>query len=508
MFEKLLFIMQALVSGTETSDLVSPQTKRKRSEETEREMFISPVKKAKIESKEEAKQEFTPSQEPITDIHAAPTSKRHNSPQLSKEEIIKILEDAFHIKLSYKILTDINFDESIAQFTYIGRPDTGASKAQQMRHVIPFSFVKQLISGMIEDAKHPGEILDKLLIPSLAFTKMQKGFALTSSQLESEEYADIRQHAADQHNRSLARAEEQTYLFSPPKAAMFHTPNRKAQAEKDFSIAHTQYVKEALETLLEQVEKDSNTNIIASEILTRLMFTIFNSSENTCFAEEGNTLIYEIRLYEDVDSATNQPNKADYDIITARELQVMIEKRQVTKDSLNGRIRIVDCEGSKVREINKALKAINKICASQEDNSDDIKTYNEKYNYQLKLSNCDITHNYNKAITNTDYSTSSSYHIAKLLYGSFDLKALEDIVFAPQVNSKTKPITVYTAAKGDVTSSYQIIDGDKARAVDIGRSTGYTSKSVFRDLNSRVKCDNLIFGNKIKDCRNVKIPSF
>lgn len=426
---------------------------------------------------------FTPS--PSTpNIRAveAPTipelSTRAQKPQLQKSQLINLLEEAFHSQSSNKVLTDINFTQpGSASFIALGRPKTEHGK-KQLRHVIPFSFVKNLISGMIEHSLSANEALKKLIPVGLVFAKMQTGFALSSKQLEAAEYSAIRERADGKHFRSTTDGKTTTFFLSPSKESVFPTPGKKALAAKAFSVAHTSYVKKVLEDILQEIEHDPNTNIITSEILTRLILGIFNSAKNTCFAPEGNSSIKEIRVYDNPEECSKAGK--DYEVFTARELQTRLETEP---EDLNNCIRIVNCEGARVREIAKAIKLLDQIYSDSINLAARKKLISEyrQYNYPLKLANCETPEEYNAEISyKENYHQAAITHLAKLLYSSFDLKALEETRFACVYLEAEDAITVYTAATGPVTSQYNFMTGVIARNIEKSMTTDYTTTDVFR----------------------------
>lgn len=399
-------------------------------------------------------------------------------PQLQKSQLINLLEETFHSQSSNKVLTDINFTQAgSANFIALGRPNTEYGK-KQLRHVIPFSFVKNLISEMIENSLSANESLKKLIPVGLVFAKMQPGFALSSEQLGTAEYRAIQEQAGGKHFRATTNGSTTTFFLSPSKESVFKTPGKKALAAKDFSVAHTSYVKEVLEDLLQEIKYDPNTNILTSEILTRLILGVFNSAKNTCFAPEGNSSIYEIRVYDEPIECSKATTS--YQVLTARELKSLLEQESC---DLNKCIRIVNCEGARVKGIAKAIKLLDQIY------SDSIKLPNRaqliseysKYNYKLKLANCDTPDEYNEHISSRkNYQETATRHLAKLLYSSFDLKALEKIKFSCAYQDTPNDIAVYTAATGTVTSSYHLVDGEAARITERRMATGYTTTEVFR----------------------------
>jgi hypothetical protein len=109
-----------------------------------------------------------------------------------------------------------------------------------------------------------------------------------------------------------------------------------------------------------------------------------------------------------------------------------------------------------------------------------IAFYNSKYNYQLKLANSDLMiPEYNQELMEENYQTQLPYHLAKLLYSIFDLKALEQVLVTP--NRKEGDLTFYNSASGYLTSRYKIDEANEIRADEREGARGYSSEEVFRN---------------------------
>jgi len=321
--------------------------------------------------------------------------------ELKKIKILSFFESILHVDLSDLVLTDITFKEEHGKLTVVGRPKVDGSATKQMRHVIPYSFVEHLIQSEINISTCPQEALKLLSKTILVFAKAQKGYAVSANDLETKPYNDILE-LPKIANRSISNNGNTVFLASPIKGgALKWTPVKRAKAETDFSIFNIKFIQQALDKFNHALESSDEYILnIASEALSRFIFIIFNKSKYAVFAKEGNTVSYELRLYKSEDSAFKAGK--DYEVMTARELQSM------NHDTINKCIRIVDCEGSKIRDIPKALKIINDIIFKYnmllECDSASIATYNSKYNYQLKLSNADITiPEYNQELMEATY---------------------------------------------------------------------------------------------------------
>lgn len=278
------------------------------------------------------------------------------------------------------------------------------------------------------------------------------------------------------YDRQISTSLSNVFLFSPGKEkVLFSSPTKQEVAKKSYPIYNKTFIHKAMELFSEAInETDENTATIACEALARFIFIVCSKGQNISFATEGNTLRYEIRLYDDPNDA-KEANE-NYSVVKSRQL------KNYDLNAINGCIRIVNCEGIKVKETPKALKVLNDIieCFNlfDEENEHLLKTYNAKYNSAIILSNYkeDISI-YNAKLTAKNYTSDLSYHIAKQLYLTFDLKALEDIVFVPAPKGDVK---VYTSSKGTRIAKYSIINGEEYREMQLNSATEFSDDNFFR----------------------------
>lgn len=401
---------------------------------------------------------------------------------IKKAKILKFLESVLHLDLQNSLLTDIVFSEEGGSLTVVGRTKLdGTSK--QLNHVIPVSFIKNLIDITIKSSFSPKLALNFLSKQLVLLSQNQTGFAITSKQLERDEYSEIVQVVPNVYDRQLRTSLDNVFLFSPgKKSKLFKTPTKQKIAKKLYPIHNKAFISKAMELFSEAISStDENTATIACEALARFMFITCSKGKNISFASTGNTLHYEIRLYEDPNEAKVASD--NYVVVKSREL-TNLEPEEISKC-----IRIVNCEGSKIKETPKALDALNNIVEwfniFDEISAELFKTYNSKYNSVIALSNSasDIS-DYNDSLTEENYDSIIYHHVAKLLYLAFDLKALENIVFAPVFRGD---VTVYPNAKGTRTATYSLVDGDEYREMQINAETGFKDDSFFRSKEKDLK---------------------
>ncbi|GAB4164716.1 MAG: hypothetical protein Tsb006_4330 [Rickettsiaceae bacterium] len=405
---------------------------------------------------------------------------------VTKEKIVAALERVLHAPLSKKILTDITGEE----LTVLGRPQVEGT-SRQLCHVIPFSFIKEIVGSIVREASSLEVKLTSLVRMILIASKSMSGFALREKDLASPEYKEISDivKANKFPDRSFkvsssSSSTESVYLISPSKQGiLFSTPRKMTKAKREFADCNNSFIKAALNELIELVKGDHNAATITAELLSRYLFTLFSIGENTIFAPEGNTMRYEIRLYNNKEDAKKagdaKKTSADYQIVTAREMEEHINA------GLNERIRIVDCEGSAINQCKKALGKLKSIITEALDTDTKatatfeelINEYNSYYNKPIKLANYTGDINvYNKSIVSSSYKTDAEYQLAKILYLAFDLRALEEVVFVPM----KKGVKVYSAANGTRVCTYGLKKGDDYRDDKVNSATGYSDDSFFR----------------------------
>ena len=453
------------------------------------------MKRNRIENKENLEANSSPLKKyksTLKDVSGSPRTpfnyrsyvvkKEKKQTEIQKIKILNFLESVLHLDLQNSLLTDIVFSEEGGSLTVVGRTKLdGTSK--QLNHVVPVSFIKNLIDITIKSSTSPKTALDFMSKQIVLLTQNQRGFAITSKQLEEKEYSEIRKVAPSLYDRKLTTNTGNIFLFSPgKKSTLFKTPTKQKIAKKLYPIHNKIFIVKGMELFSEAISSaDENTATIACEALARFIFIICSKGKNISFASEGNTLRYEIRLYEDQNEAKKASD--NYAVVKSREL-VDLDPEKISKC-----IRIVNCEGPKIKETPKALDALNSIIywfnMFDEISEELVRTYNSKYNSFITLSNStsDIS-DYNAPLTIKNYDSIIYHHVAKLLYLAFDLKALEDTVLAPIFKGD---VTVYPNAKGTRTATYSIIDGDEYREMQLNSATGFKDDSFFRSREKDLK---------------------
>ena len=428
------------------------------------------------------KQDVSVSPRTPLNLRSYVVKKEKSHKVIKKVKILKFLESVLHLDLQNSLLTDIVFSEEGGSLTVVGRTKLDRT-SKQLNHVIPVSFIKNLIDITIKSSFSPKLALSFMSKQLVLLAQNQKGFAITSKQLEKEEYSEIIKIAPNLYDRQLTTSLDKVLLFSPgKKSKLFNTPTKQKIAKNLYTIHNKAFISKAMELFSEAISStDENTATIACEALARFMFIICNKGKNISFASTGNTLHYEIRLYEDPNEAKKAKN--NYVVVKSRELT------DLEPEAISKCIRIVNCEGSKIKETPKALDALNNIIewfnTFDEISAELLKTYNSKYNSIIALSNStsDIS-DYNDSLTEENYDSIIYNHVAKLLYLAFDLKALEDVVFAPVFRGD---VTVYPSAKGTRTATYSLIDGNEYREMQLNAETGFKDDSFFRSREKDLK---------------------
>ena len=303
---------------------------------------------------------------------------------IQKAKILNFLQGVMHLDLQNTLLADIVFSDKGGALTVVGRTKLdGVSK--QLNHVIPVSFIKNLIDTSITNSACPKTALKLLTNQLTILAHGQEGFAITSEQLEKEEYSEIAAIAPNLYDRQIRTNLSNIFLFSPSKKKLlFKSPKKQVIAKKEYPVHNKTFISKAMELFAEAInETDENTATIACEALARFIFIVCSKGQNVSFANTGNTLRYEIRLYDDPEDAREAND--NYSVVKSREL------KHYDPNTISKCIRIVNCEGIKVKETPKALKILNDIIEEfnlfDEENDNLLKTYNLKHNTAIILSN-------------------------------------------------------------------------------------------------------------------------
>jgi hypothetical protein len=154
-------------------------------------------------------------------------------------------------------------------------------------------------------------------------------------------------------------------------------------------------------------------------------------------------------------------------------------------DYVDSRIRIVNNEGAQIKKIVAGIDLLNKIATESfisDPEEEDVESYNENYNFQLKLPNnpnADFLEPLNQSLVSNIEAIVNQ--VVKLLYLAFDYKPLENkvLVYAEEYQ-EGKVITVYPTAAGTKTKYYEIEEGSVYREREIKLAKGYNKKVEFR----------------------------
>ncbi len=383
-----------------------------------------------------------------------------SQPQIRKIGFQKALAESLHVQLPKHFLVDISEKDLLV----VGRPHTHGS-AKLHCHIIPFAFVKHMIKGLIQESVDVKELVEKLSALVVMAAKSQRGFAIKSSDLEREEYRAIKPKMSQHYDRVIKGEEEGVFLASPGKQdKIFSTPSKMQKAAQEFSKYNLEFIASALRDIKSMI-LDHNTSVVFSEILSRYVFDLLNSGENVVFAKEGNTLRYEIRLYDDEDDAFR--GNDDYKVVSSRVLKALVMPHSEANEEIYSRVRIVDAEGPHVKTGCLAIDQLNKILLDSS-NLGYIANYNYQYNLKLILANYqDDLEVYNGPIDATGrIDDQIANHLAKTLYCCLDLKALEDLVFV----ASRKGYEVMVGAKGSRKVKYAFKAGEDYRNEEMDKA--------------------------------------
>jgi hypothetical protein len=401
---------------------------------------------------------------------------------LEKSSIVRFLSEFLDIELSNRSLVDINLqaDNSEGNFSIRGRPKVMGSSKKQMRHVTPFSFFKELLKQKIAEAD--GDIVP--LFDSLK--EIVKTLDKTGLCFRKEYFEKITENDASASNyiTKTLHTDKDVYYFVKEQDIDISELSLDNDDIKEAVILYNdkigKYIDFVFDVLKKNLIEDKNTFYITNEALIRYILQEFNSHQYAAFPEEGNTLNYQIRLYENEEDIKKGNKK--FKVITSDYLASEKESKGNLTD-YSGKIRIVKNEGSNVATVLVALKLINELLIMLDDQTqklndndeginDKIKLYNKKYSLEC------IGNRGKIELGELDRTQESFYkHIAKNLYIPFDFLELESKVFAAQETG----IDIYPSAKGKKrTAKYDIIDGGLYRQNKMEEATGYNDEVTFR----------------------------
>lgn len=396
---------------------------------------------------------------------------------LTINEIIKFFENLFGIKFSESLLIDISMEEN--KFNRIGRPKLNKGN-KQMRHVIPISFIDNMIQSYIINKEDYKDLLNALAENIQLFIYENEGICL-----HEKDYNKIKNIDNNiKYNYKLRNKinNEHIYIIEPGNVYLFkkymliNEEHKRLYKEKK-----TNFIKYVIKQITKEIE-----NMHAVKNITNLfvifIYILFNTRENISFPEEGNTLNYKIRLEE--------INNKNYQIVSNLYIEKNIDN---LKYNDNIKIRIVNNEGSVVRTTNLALNCLNDILGNSITGLIDDKTmknYNKKYNNDIFIDNNNLEI-FNKCL-NLENLDNIKYHIAKHLYFVFDYKKLEDKVFI-KVNDKyfydnNLCLKVYENAKSEINCDYTLLDGEY-----------YREQSIINAKNNKKYVKNVIFRKNVTD---------
>ena len=256
-----------------------------------------------------------------------------------------------------------------------------------MRHTIPYSFIDKLVENKLKTTNFV-EIIKVIDNSIKIFISDRKGFCISEKDYKEEWYPTTNIELKEFCDKKLSTKEDICYLLdieSDNYTFFFNSykeENKLDQAHSFYHQKNNQFIDSFLKYLNESI-RDDNTKIIAMELLTRAIYTIFNQRANAAFPDEKNTINYSIRLFDSLEDAeyTGKRHK-EYIILDADEVIAKIDK----KEDLNSRIRIVDDEGPFLKHVFKVLDHLNKLMVLTKITDNDNKEYNKLEYYSNQKS--------------------------------------------------------------------------------------------------------------------------
>lgn len=386
------------------------------------------------------------------------------SSQISKQSIVKFLEQLVGTYISSKSLIDINLGLENNKFCIVGRPEVEGSSTKQMRHVSPFSFVTSVICTAIEQAgENTATLFSYLKVSLMSFIRYDHGISI-----KKEVYDKLCSDLGYMPDICILKTTLREYYLLDEKNSLLYLNEIDENPYSEYKQKKEKFVMHALD-ILEAKLNDDNTFLITSEAIARLITTLYNTKPYVAFPDEGNSINEEIRLYKsEQDAATPKKAKEPPIILTQKELChfALIKPKEYDK-----KIRLVNNEGSIIKKVLEALKALNNIAKKLElgiDVHQELKEYNKKFS----------------PLDNLNFET-LGICIAENLYLAFDFKPLEEKVFVPSLPKENKEkeehILVYPSAIGKAQSLYTVRDGNTYREEQVNAAIKhYNTHVTFR----------------------------
>lgn len=450
-------------------------------------------------------------------LHSTPTASSHITKK-HKSYVYKFLEHLFKINMSQDALVDIIINEDINdnQILIVGRPKLLGSATKQMRHVTPYAFIEKAIKEKIATTKNPEEYksyINDILETVKPIIKSKDGICLTHDQY-SKLVANATLQTEEQEVFKLSTTSREYYLIHDDilitlfKNHNDFSQNEKDKAKSDFSSKFSKYITYGMAYLIEEIlnPNDHNTITMTCEGIARIILTLFNQDKYAAFPEEGNSLLEEIRVYDNKDdakkAATLKLEQQKYTI--KNHAEITKGPALDIKTKYDACIRIVNNEGAIVKRAAKALDIINSLISSKRDTDDlteEIRKqqdqYNTKYDFNIKIGSVKLTKYNTKIDFNNNLHDIFQFHVAKHLYSVFDFKPLEIKILAPrQKGDAHNTIAVYPSASGTTTAQYSVQEGKIYRELQYNARKGYNDNAIFRS-----NMDN----NTIKDILQKKV---
>lgn len=380
---------------------------------------------------------------------------------------------------------------------FVARPKVTMSYTQQGRHVVPYAFMEwalqSILTNMPEntDSERVMEyIVSSLLKLLFVMIRERDGAAIPSSVIKDDKAL---QEVLAYSSKVIKDEGQMTFLVSPSKKTV-KLKKLSEVSQQNYNEEFKLFTHSIINKLMESSKGQSNARTIIIEDLVAQVLIEYNKALGTTYPKEGNSRPFEIRLYPNKKSATDKSE--NYSLVSIQEIKARLD----LGEDLNGKIRLVNCQGPDIVRSKKIFTMLSEMLsciafgemfgqdpqiATDKKLKDIIDEYNKEYaknvvvltNFTTVQAN-ELMSEYIAPISTPPKMSEVVNQIAKNLFFLFDYKALEKLVFD---KASKGDVFVYKGAVTAKQKGMQLVDGEDYRANEVRKASGYNKTVIFRN---------------------------